>query len=207
MPALLAALALTFTRSAWVGAAAGVAVLLLIKDRRLLALLPVAFALFVALAPSAVTSRLWSMFDPHDPTSRDRIAMLRSGVEMVRDHPVTGVGPNMVREVYASYRDAGAVEALNVHLHNVPMQIAAERGLPALAIWFTFLALVVSDMIRMLRIGRSPSLAAGGLAAVVAMFAAGLFEYNFGDSEFLMLFLVLVTLPYAAARDDDRLPA
>ena len=27
-----------------------------------------------------------------------------------------------------------------------------------------------------------------------------MFEYNFGDSEFLMLFLVLVTLPYAADR-------
>ena len=32
------------------------------------------------------------------------------------------------------------------------------------------------------------------------MVAAGMFEYNFGDSEFLMLFLVLVTLPYAAER-------
>ena len=32
------------------------------------------------------------------------------------------------------------------------------------------------------------------------MLAAGMFEYNFGDSEFLMLFLVLVTLPYAAER-------
>jgi hypothetical protein len=31
------------------------------------------------------------------------------------------------------------------------------------------------------------------------MLAAGLFEYNFGDSEFLMLLLVLVTLPAAAA--------
>jgi hypothetical protein len=30
------------------------------------------------------------------------------------------------------------------------------------------------------------------------MVAAGLAEYNFGDSEFLMLFLVLMTLPYAA---------
>jgi hypothetical protein len=27
-----------------------------------------------------------------------------------------------------------------------------------------------------------------------------MFEYNFGDSEFLMLFLILVTLPFAAAR-------
>jgi len=33
------------------------------------------------------------------------------------------------------------------------------------------------------------------------MLAAGFFEYNFGDSEFLMLFLVLVTLPFAAARE------
>ena len=39
-----------------------------------------------------------------------------------------------------------------------------------------------------------------GLAAVVSMLAAGMFEYNFGDSEFLMLFLILVTLPFAAAR-------
>ena len=31
------------------------------------------------------------------------------------------------------------------------------------------------------------------------MLAAGLFEYNFGDSEFLMLFLLLITLPFALA--------
>ena len=38
------------------------------------------------------------------------------------------------------------------------------------------------------------------MAAVVALLTAGLFEYNFGDSEFLMLFLTIVTLPAAAAR-------
>jgi len=31
---------------------------------------------------------------------------------------------------------------------------------------------------------------------------AGLFEYNFGDSEFLMLFLGLITLPWAAQQPD-----
>ena len=35
------------------------------------------------------------------------------------------------------------------------------------------------------------------------MLSAGLFEYNFGDSEFLMLFLVLITLPYASDRSPD----
>jgi hypothetical protein len=32
------------------------------------------------------------------------------------------------------------------------------------------------------------------------MVSAGLFEYNFGDSEFLMLFLCLITLPFAAGQ-------
>jgi hypothetical protein len=82
----------------------------------------------------------------------------------------------------------------------VPLQIAAERGLPALAIWCWFVGVLARDFIRLRRGAATPSLAAGGLATVVAMLAAGMFEYNFGDSEFLMLFLVLVTLPYAADR-------
>jgi len=44
------------------------------------------------------------------------------------------------------------------------------------------------------------AVAGAGFAAVIAMLAAGLFEYNFGDSEFLMLLLGLMTLPFAAAR-------
>lgn len=203
MPAVLVALALTFTRSAWVGACAALAMLMVVKDRRLLALLPVVAALFIALAPARVTDRVYSMFDLNDPTNRDRVAMLQAGVHMVRDHPLTGLGPNMVRETYARYRVPTAVEPLNVHLHNVPMHIAAERGLPALAVFLWFIGIVTADMLRRLRSSPYPSLAAAALAAVVAMLAAGLFEYNFGDSEFLMLFLVLVTLPYAAERQPD----
>jgi O-antigen ligase len=200
MPAVLVALALTFTRSAWVGSCAALAVLLMIRDRRLLAVLPVLVAVFIAVAPARVTDRVYSMFDLKDPTNRDRVAMLKAGAQMVSDHPLTGLGPNMVREQYALYRVPEAVEPLNVHLHNVPMHIAAERGLPALAVFAWFIATVTVDMVRRLRTAAHPSLAAAGLAAIVAMLAAGLFEYNFGDSEFLMLFLVLVTLPYAADR-------
>jgi len=52
----------------------------------------------------------------------------------------------------------------------------------------------------LLALGRHPALAAAALAALIAMVAAGQFEYNFGDSEFLMLFLILVTLPFASNR-------
>jgi O-antigen ligase len=129
--------------------------------------------------------------------------MLEIGEAMVKDHPLTGVGPNMVPRVYAQYRVEGAVNEVNPHLHNVPMHIAAERGLPALAVWVWFLVSLVRGLIPLFKRPETKMLAAGGLAAVAGMLAAGFFEYNFGDSEFLMLFLVLVTLPFAAAREPE----
>lgn len=201
MPALVTSLALTLTRSAWVGVFAGVGTLFLLKDRRLVGVLPIVVAVVVAVAPSSVTDRVYSMFDRNDPTSRDRVAMLESGRAMVRDHPFTGVGPDMVSHVYPRYRVPWAVQPSNPHLHNVPMQIAAERGLPALAAWLWVIASLVRGLWGMLGRTRTPALAAGALAATAAMLAAGLFEYNFGDSEFLMLLLVLVTAPFAASRD------
>ena len=139
LPALAVAVMLTFTRGAWVGACVAAALLLSLKDFRLLAILPVAAAILFASAPAEIIKRFNSMFDVNDPTIRDRVAMLREGRQMIRTHPLVGVGPNMVEPLYAQYRDPGAVQPTNPHLHNVPVQIAAERGLPALGIWLWFL--------------------------------------------------------------------
>jgi O-antigen ligase len=200
MPALAVAVAVTFTRSAWVGACVGAALLLALKDFRLVAVLPIVAAIFFAAAGPSLTSRFISIFNLNDPTNRDRVAMLEEGGRMVRAHPLLGVGPNMVEVDYAKYRGPDAVEQINPHLHNVPAQIAAERGLPALGIWLWFVSVVIIDLVRTFRAGGQPVLAAAGLAAMVSMLSAGLFEYNFGDSEFLMLLLLLITLPFAAAR-------
>jgi O-antigen ligase len=200
MPALLVSLVLSFTRSAMAGTAAGIAVLLLMKDFRLVALLPVVLAGVLAIAPTALTNRIYSTFDLADLTIRDRAAMLQAGAAIVTDHPLTGVGPDQIREVYPAYRVPWAVQASNPHLHNVPMQIAAERGLPALAAWLWFIGLLVVSLVPLMKRGRHRALTSAALSAVAAMLAAGMFEYNFGDSEFLMLFLVLVTLPFAAER-------
>jgi O-antigen ligase len=106
----------------------------------------------------------------------------------------------MVMDVYPVYRDERAVNQLNPHLHNVPLQIAAERGVPALVVWLWFVFVLVRDFIRQRRTAVWTFLPNAALAIVAAMIAAGMFEYNFGDSEFLMLFLLLVTIPYAALR-------
>jgi O-antigen ligase len=200
VPALAVAIPLTLSRSAEVGAVAAIALLLFLKDKRLLLLLPIVGAIFFIAAPARVSDRVKSIVDLKDPTSRDRLVMMREGVHMIKDHPVVGLGPNMVQRFYAQYREPDAVNKTNPHLHNVPLQIAAERGLPALAVWLSFVVMLIVLLMRMMRDRRQRLLAATGLAAVVAMLAAGMFEYNFGDSEFLMLFLVLVTLPFAATQ-------
>jgi O-antigen ligase len=201
MPALIVALAVSLGRNAWIGACLGIGLLLMLKDLRLTALLPIAVALILALAPASVTDRVMTMFDANNPTNQDRFAMIEIGARIVADHPLTGVGPNMVPRVYERYRPDYAVEPINPHLHNVPVQIAAERGLPALAIWIWFVAALAMSLVRLLRGNQEKMLAATAIAATAAMVTAGLAEYNFGDSEFLMLFLVLVTLPFAANKD------
>ncbi len=200
MPALAVAIAVSFTRSAMVGVCAAAAVLFALKDLRLFALAPILAAVFIAAAPGTVYQRFLSIFDLNDPTNRDRVAMLHEGERMIRAHPLTGVGPAMVQRLYAEYRGPDAVEKINPHLHNVPLQIAAERGLPALAAWLWFIVAVVRDLWRRCHRHANRFLPAAALACVTALLTAGLFEYNFGDSEVLMLFLITITLPAAADR-------
>jgi O-antigen ligase len=218
MPALVAALAATLTRNVWIGACVGIGLLFLMRDFRLIAFVPVIAALFFALAPPQLTERVYSSLrvNPlrHDSaaveasvrSNRDRLAMIRSGLRIIKDDPLTGVGPDMVVRVYPHYRDPQAVQQLNSHLHNVPLQIAAERGIPALLIWLWFVVTLLRDFVKARHTTHVPSVVTAALACTAAMLAAGMFEYNFGDSEVLMLFLVLVTLPYAAERSSSDAP-
>lgn len=200
IPALAVAIAVSFTRSAMVGVLAAAALLFALKDFRLFAVVPILMAVFIAVAPGKVYQRFVSIFDLSDPTNRDRVAMLHEGERMIRAHPLEGVGPAMVQRLYAEYRGPDAVEKINPHLHNVPLQIAAERGLPALAAWIWFMAALVLDLWRRFARSGARFLPAAALACVAALLTAGLFEYNFGDSEVLMLFLIVITLPAAADR-------
>ncbi len=214
VPALLVALYATQSRNAYVGVVLGIGVLLMLRRVwKLLIVVPVLATLVVALGPAGIRHRVLSAIDLNDATNRDRIAMLKSGKAMIADHPLTGVGPNMVPKAYIEkYKTPDAVDPVDkpgdtrAHLHNVPVQLAAERGLPALGAWLWFVVVAGRDLLGGFRAGRARALAAGGLAALVAALAAGLFEHNFGDSEFLILLLGLITLPFAAASADPAQP-
>ena len=202
----LVALGLTYVRGAWVGFVLGLAgsLALLRRDR-----LVVAMAVGVVLVASAVpgVSHRIGRTTLENETTRDRLAMLRGGLRMVRDHPLMGVGPGQVKHVYpATYVPPEALRRTTSHLHNTPLQIAAERGVVGLGLW---LWIFVAWFRRAARAWRAlPSvpdraLALGALLAIAAFLAAGLFEYNFGDTEVLLTACAVMALPFALARSHD----
>jgi O-antigen ligase len=202
------ALVVSQTRSAWIGFGAGLAVLaalaLLRAPRLLWAAIAVGGALLLV-SPGGIRSRLTVL----DESSRDRYYMWQAGLDMVIERPVFGHGPGMIEVVYPRFRWPEAPNPNQPHLHNNVMQLAAERGLPGLAffLWWVgvaFLAALRAAQ-RLATPGRGPAwAAAGALAALTAVFVAGLFEYNLGDSEVLMLVLLLTAVPVASDGSSAR---
>lgn len=186
-------LLLTFTRSVWLGwIAAAFVVLLASRARLVLYALPV-LILFVTFLPIDLFSRLISTFDMKQESNFDRIRMLEAGAEMIRDFPLLGVGPANVKEVYAIYRKQDAPRARPPHLHNNIVQLWAERGILGLGAYLLLLALFIRECLRgRHRLQRKWSDA--GVAIAVSLTVAGLFEFNFGDTEVFYLMLNLFAL-------------
>jgi O-antigen ligase len=203
-----AALAVTYVRGAWLGFVAGALTTVAGLGRRglvtALGLVLLAPALLFALP--GVGERVRTIGSFADDTTRDRLAMLEAGKRLVTAHPVAGVGPGQIKHVYPSVATSEAMRRSTSHLHNTPVQIAAERGLVGLFLWLgMFVAFLVRGTARLR--GLPPgaagdrALALGSLGAVVTFLVAGLFEYNFGDTEVLLVALALMALPFALGRE------
>jgi O-antigen ligase len=184
------ALLISRTRSAWIGVVAGLAVLAALRKPRLLLFLPGVLALVLILSPRAVLDRMTI----NDASSRDRYYMWQAGLDMIMNKPIFGQGTGMILSVYPQYRWQGAPNPNAPHLHNNFIQIAAERGLPCLAFLIWILYLLGREAFRVRGVSRYGPLVLGALAATLS---SGMFEYTLGDSEILMLVLLLSALPFS----------
>jgi O-antigen ligase len=198
----LAAVLLTFTRGAYVGMVAALLTYAAVRrPRAILWLAPALFAVFL-LAPAEIRGRIRSITDLSDRTNRDRIAMVHAGARIVADYPIFGLGPDMVERYYPLYRDPEAPRWRVPHLHNNALQIAAANGLFAAAAYVLLIGMFLARATLLLRRERRPANAAlwaGALLGGAALTVAGLFEYNFGDTEVEMATLLVLAVPFSRA--------
>ncbi|MEO7794435.1 MAG: O-antigen ligase family protein [Thermoanaerobaculia bacterium] len=196
----------SLTRNAWIGLAVGGGWLLWIRRRRLLLCVLPAAAAFVVLAPVPILARALSVGNLSDESSYDRLCMLEAGARMVAEHPLFGIGPNMVERLYPIYRHTSA-SRLNVpHLHDSYAHLAAERGLPALVSFLVLLGVALRRAWHGYRsergtgsihdAGPRADLWLGVTAALLAFSVAALFEHNWGDVEVQRIALLLLAAPF-----------
>ena len=95
-------------------------------------------------------------------------------------------------------------EPLN-HLHNNPLQIAVELGWAGLAVWLVWMGIALWILIDVCRgpAGNDPAtawLAVGALGAFCGLLGVGMVEYNFGSSQIIIMYSVLLGISWALRR-------
>ncbi len=215
---MLAGLAASLVRSAWVGLAVAVFVMAVIADRRLLWSFPVVVALAVLIAPRPIIKRAESILNA--ATERGaaetqgppefRVDIWRTTLRIARDYPLTGIGVHNTLYLYDQYKDKTSVESRVPHAHNNYIQLVVERGVLGLAAFAFFIYALFKLFARGYRRGRSPTtrvLGLAGIGATTGFLVEGFFEYTFGDYEIMTILYALAGALVAALRYEARAPA
>lgn len=196
--AITYAILLTVTRAVWGAFALSVSVLLVHRwGKRALLVLILALAVALPLGVRLLRQvRSIPLVSAREPSTAYRLTVWREGVELLFRHPkhwVLGIGMDTLK---ARWREWGMFQGGRLplgHMHSSPLQIALERGLPALLCWLWWFARYVQLLRRCLRdedIRRDPTLAGivlGVLGGTLGFLASSLVHYNFGDSEVIMI--------------------
>lgn len=147
----------------------------------------------------------------NDDSSARRLAYMRAGLKLIPQHPWLGVGQDAHK---LHWREWGFPGDYVTHTHSTPIQLALDRGVPVLACYVWLLVTMFSLAWRGYRrcYTYSPSLAItwvtglqlGTFGAVLGFSFSSLANYNFGDSEVLLLLLLLVGLLLISDQPDSN---
>lgn len=213
-----AALFLTVTRASWLALTISAGFIVLKGASRRAVLITVALAVPLALAGLLYLQqkRAVGLIDLADMSTTWRITVWREGAELLFSSPrhmLVGVGMDSIKNRYREWHlfDDGKLPI--GHMHSTPLQIALERGLPALLAWIVWMFIYLKLLWR--RLGddsvRWPErgLLLGALGGSIGFLTSGLVHYNWGDSEVAMTFYLIMGLILAVktgtGSGDDRI--
>ncbi|CAN5622731.1 O-antigen ligase family protein [soil metagenome] len=208
-------LLLTQSRGGLLGTAAAALViaLLLGKKWRLTALATLAVVgLLIAATPvgRSASDRFVASFTsfgsqvettPSTWAVQERVAHWKAGLQMLEDHPFSGVGAGNYN---ANFREETTVWRFRIprgHAHNDLIQMGAQTGYPGL---IAYLAVLFTAGVRLLRsargreLTRERALAIGALGVLTAVIVHGQFDYLHGLSLNLAFVLALACAEPAA---------
>jgi hypothetical protein len=140
-------------------------------------------------------------FDSKDGSIQYRQMMWRDGIRLLNENPrhlFVGVGMESIKSHWQEWGLFDKGWQPMGHFHSTPVQLAVERGIPALLIWLSVVALLLRTLWRGLKRSdsdwRSTGIFLGCIGSLIGFFASGLVHYNLGDQEVAMVFFLLMGL-------------
>ncbi len=130
----------------------------------------------------------------------ERLLLWETTWNMIRDRPLLGVGVGNYQKGQDRYlREDVPATMTRSHSHNNLLQVTVERGVFGLMLFLWIWYLIVKKGFQLLghlrrEGGRNYGLALGGLTGLLGFFVDGLFQNNFGDTEVVILFWLVVGL-------------
>ena len=210
---LLFALGMTITRASWIGfAVSAVAMLLLSASRRTIVIVG-ACAIPVVLASVVLLQQKRSIgfFDKKDQSTSWREMVWREGTQLLISNPrhiLVGVGLDSIKGHWREWRLFDNGRQPIGHMHSNLLQIALERGLPALIVWLILIGVYIRMLWRITRrVGVDDfarGVALGALGGVLGFFTSGLVHYNWGDSEVVTVFYFIMGLCLIVERTNQQ---
>jgi hypothetical protein len=200
---LIFALGMTVTRASWAGFAVSAAAMLLLTSSRRTILIIGACALPLVLAGLVLLQQKRSIrfFDKSDQSTSWREMVWEEGFTLLISKPrhlVFGVGMDSIK---GHWREWGLFDNGRQpigHMHSNLLQIALERGVPALMVWLILLGVYVRMLWRIQRRAGiddfARGIAIGALGGTIGFFTSGLVHYNWGDSEVVTVFYFIMGL-------------
>jgi hypothetical protein len=209
--ALLAlGVALTAMRTVLVALAIGVFVISArALERRARVLSLAGICLFLAVGAFFVfETRAQDALSLRDPSSLLRVQVAKVGLSRMMLHPLFGHGMDAM---HLHWQEWGFPGTDMLHLHSTPLQLAFDRGLPALAFWLWIMWILWRTASRGEKALRDSSdtnrygVLLGATGAVAGFFASSLVNYNFGDGEVALVFWwlmgIVVVLTIVSSKD------
>ena len=199
----------TATRASMVGCAVAALIMVwLCLEHRMVRVLSLVLVIALLLGASLLVRRErgLGMVASADAGTNYRVLMWEDGLRLAREHPWFGVGMDTIKVQWQQLHiRAYQRYALHSHFHSTPIQLAAERGLPALLAWIALVCFYVRLLWRLRRRSRQRDWLQRGtvqgiFAATLGFLTSSLVHYNLGDSEVQMLFWFLMGLAIALYR-------
>ena len=134
----------------------------------------------------------------------DRIAIFRNSINMIKQHPIIGVGANTFMKNYKKYKESpeymNIVTSDTLYAHNNFLHIAAELGLIGLSIFIWLLYQLFRECVSIYKGQEDPFFKIVSLslsACLLAFLVNGLTESSLYSSRVALIFWYIMGLSFS----------